>query len=228
VTAGDPVATGGRTGSGAGLFVVFEGGDGVGKSTQVDLVVAWLAEQGHDVLRTHEPGGSPMGADIRRLLLSTSEHPPSPRTEALLYAAERAEHVHAVVRPALARGAVVVSDRYLDSSVAYQGVGRELGAQRIEDLSRWATDDLRPDLVVLLDLGPEPALRRSSDPADRLEAEPLAFHESVRQAFLALARRDPGRYLVLDADRPAAQVHDDVRAAVLPLLARTAGPGEGS
>jgi len=204
-----------------GLFVVFEGGDGVGKSTQVDLLVTWLTEQGCDVVRTHEPGGSPWGPDIRRLLLSTSEHPPSPRAEALLYAAERAEHVHAVVRPALARGAVVVSDRYLDSSVAYQGVGRGLGAQRVEDLSRWATNDLRPDLVVVLDLGPEPALRRSEHPADRLESEPLAFHESVRQAFLDLADRDRDRYLVLDADRPPEHVHADVRAAVQPLLART-------
>ena len=155
--------------TGTGLFVVFEGGDGVGKSTQVQRLVAWLASQGRDVVRTHEPGGSPIGADVRRLLLSTSEHPPSPRAEALLYAAERAEHVASVVRPALQRGAVVVSDRYLDSSVAYQGVGRGLGAQRIEDLSRWATDYLRPDLTVLLDLAPDQALRRSTDPADRLE-----------------------------------------------------------
>jgi dTMP kinase len=223
VTASDPVSSSEGTGPAAGLFVVFEGGDGVGKSTQVDLLVAWLAERGYEVVRTHEPGGSPLGADIRRLLLSTSEHPPSPRAEALLYAAERAEHVHAVVRPALARGAIVVSDRYLDSSVAYQGVGRGLGAGRIEELSRWATGELSPDLTVLLDLAPEPALRRSTDPADRLESEPLAFHAMVRQAFLSLAARDPARYLVLDADRPAAQVHDDVRAGLAPLLARAQG-----
>ena len=203
-----------------GLFVVFEGGDGVGKSTQASMLADWLVEHGHDVVRTHEPGGSPIGADIRRLLLSTAEHPPAPRTEALLYAAERAEHVHTVVRPALARGAIVVSDRYLDSSVAYQGVARGLGAQRIHDLSRWATADLRPDLTVLLDLSPEPALRRSSDPADRLESEPLAFHEQVRQAFLQLAAAAPSRYLVLDADRPPEHVQADVRADVESRLDR--------
>jgi dTMP kinase len=190
----------------------------VGKSTQVGLLADWLTEQGYEVVRTHEPGGSPIGSDIRRLLLSTSQHPPSARTEALLYAAERAEHVASVVRPALERGAVVVSDRYLDSSVAYQGVGRGLGAQRIEDLSRWATGGLRPHLTVLLDLAPEHALGRSQSPADRLELEPVAFHEQVRQAFLSQARRDPQRYLVVDASRAPAEVHTDVRAAVAGLL----------
>lgn len=206
--------------TGTGLFVVFEGGDGVGKSTQVQRLVAWLASQGRDVVRTHEPGGSPIGADVRRLLLSTSEHPPSPRAEALLYAAERAEHVASVVRPALQRGAVVVSDRYLDSSVAYQGVGRGLGAQRIEDLSRWATDYLRPDLTVLLDLAPDQALRRSTDPADRLEQEPMGFHAQVRQAFLDLAARDRQHYLVLDAAADPDEVHRQVRDAVSTLLVR--------
>lgn len=201
-----------------GLFVVFEGGDGVGKSTQVDLLAEWLAEQGYEVVRTHEPGGSPIGPDVRRLLLSTTGHAPSPRTEALLYAAERAEHVATVVRPALERGAVVVSDRYLDSSVAYQGVGRGLGADHIEALSRWATADLRPHLTVLLDLAPEPARQRSVDPADRLESEPVEFHDQVRRAFLALAERDPGRYLVLDASRAPEQVHREVRRAVSRLL----------
>jgi dTMP kinase len=206
--------------TGTGLFVVFEGGDGVGKSTQVQRLVAWLASQGRDVVRTHEPGGSPIGADVRRLLLSTSEHPPSPRAEALLYAAERAEHVASVVRPALQRGAVVVSDRYLDSSVAYQGVGRGLGAQRIEDLSRWATDYLRPDLTVLLDLAPDQALRRSTDPADRLEQEPMGFHAQVRQAFLDLAARDRQHYLVLDAAADPDEVHRQVRDAVSTLRVR--------
>lgn len=202
-----------------GLFVVFEGGDGVGKSTQAALLADWLAEQGHEVVRTHEPGGSPIGPEVRRVLLSTTGHAPSARTEALLYAAERAEHVAAVVRPALDRGAVVVSDRYLDSSVAYQGVGRGLGSQRIRDLSRWATDDLVPDLTVLLDLDPEPALRRSPEDADRLESEPMAFHERTRQAFLDLAAAEPGRYLVLDASRDRDDLHAQVRGVVSDLLA---------
>lgn len=205
-----------------GVFVVLEGGDGVGKSTQADLLVAWLSEHGHDVVRTHEPGDSPIGPQVRALLLSTASHGLSARAEALLYAADRAEHVHAVVRPALQRGAVVVCDRYVDSSVAYQGVGRRLGADRIEQLSRWATDDLRPDLTVVLDLDPEPALQRSTDPADRLESEPLPFHAQVRQAFLDLAVRDPDHYVVLDAGRPAQDVHVDIRQAVLRLL-----PGRG-
>ncbi len=203
----------------AGLFLVLEGGDGAGKSTQADLLADWVHRQGRDVVRTHEPGGSPLGASVRRLLLSRAEHPPSPRTEALLYAAERAEHVAVVVRPALARGSVVVCDRYVDSSVAYQGVGRGLGADRIEAISRWATDDLRPALTVVLDVDPERALRRSDDPADRLEAEPLRFHQDVRQAFLDLAEREPARYLVVEADRPADEVHADVTAGVAPLLA---------
>lgn len=203
----------------AGLFLVLEGGDGAGKSTQADLLADWVHRQGRDVVRTHEPGGSPLGASVRRLLLSRAEHPPSPRTEALLYAAERAEHVAVVVRPALARGSVVVCDRYVDSSVAYQGVGRGLGADRIEAISRWATDDLRPALTVVLDMDPGRALRRSDDPADRLEAEPLRFHQDVRQAFLDLAEREPARYLVVEADRPADEVHADVTAGVAPLLA---------
>lgn len=214
----------GPEGLARGIFVVLEGGDGVGKSTQADRLVAWLRGLGREVVRTHEPGGSPLGPDIRRLLLSTSQHPPSARTEALLYAAERAEHVASVVRPALARGAVVVSDRYVDSSVAYQGEGRGLGADRIEDLSRWATDGLRPDLTVLLDLEPHRALRRSDDPADRLESEPVAFHELVRQAFLRLARRDPEHYLVLDAGGSRDEVHVSIREAVRVLLDGRARP----
>jgi dTMP kinase len=203
-----------------GVFVVLEGGDGVGKSTQADLLVSWLAEQGHDVVRTHEPGDSPIGRQVRALLLSTASDGLSPHAEALLYAADRAEHVHARVRPALRRGAVVVCDRYVDSSVAYQGVGRRLGVERIEQISRWATDDLRPDLTVVLDLEPEAAQRRSTVPADRLESEPLAFHAEVRQAFLDLAARDRDHYVVLDAGRPIDDVQDAIREAVRRLLHR--------
>lgn len=201
-----------------GLFLVLEGGDGAGKSTQMGMIADWLERRDLDVVRTHEPGGSPIGADVRRILLSPEGHPPSPRTEALLYAAERAEHVASVVRPALRRGAVVVCDRYIDSSVAYQGVGRGLGAQTIEQISLWATDGLVPHLTVLLDVDPQTALSRSDDPADRLESEPLDFHTRVRHAFLDLAARAPQRYTVVDASRPSADVHRDVVAAVERLL----------
>ena len=200
------------------MFLAFEGGDGAGKSTQADLLADWLSRHGHAVVRTHEPGGSPIGAQVRRLLLSVAEHPLSPRAEALLYAAERAEHVASVVAPAIRRGAVVVCDRYVDSSVAYQGVGRALGADQVEQISRWATDSLVPTLTVLLDLDPALALSRSDDPADRLESEPLDFHRRVRRAFLDLAAREPHRYVVLDAARPEREVHVDVVDAVTPLL----------
>jgi dTMP kinase len=204
----------------SGVFLAFEGGDGAGKSTQADLLADWLAGHGHTVVRTHEPGGSPIGAQVRRLLLSTAGHPLSPRAEALLYAAERAEHVASVVAPAMSRGDVVVCDRYLDSSVAYQGVGRGLGADTVEQISRWATGDLVPTLTVLLDLDPEQALSRSDDPADRLESEPLEFHHRVRRAFVDLAAREPHRYVVLDAARPTSQVHADVVEAVARVVGR--------
>jgi dTMP kinase len=204
--------------AGSGLFVVLEGGDGVGKSTQADLLVDWLRARGRDALRTHEPGASAIGPAVRALLLSRTSPLSSPWAEALLYAADRAEHVDGVVRPALARGAVVVCDRYIDSSVAYQGVSRGLGAERVAQVSAWATDGLRPDLTVLLDLDPQLATGRFTEPADRLESEPLAFHRAVRQAFLDRAALAPGRYEVLDASRPREQVHAAVVARVQLLL----------
>ena len=207
-----------------GVFLVLEGGDGAGKSTQMGLIADWLEQHDVDVVRTHEPGGSPIGADVRRILLSHEGHAPAPRTEALLYAAERAEHVASVVGPALRRGAVVVCDRYIDSSVAYQGVGRGLGAERIEQISLWATDGLVPHLTVLLDVDPRTALTRSDDPADRLESEPLDFHTRVRHAFLELAARAPHRYVVVDASRSPADVHRDVVAAVERVLGDRGAP----
>jgi dTMP kinase len=202
-----------------GLFVVLEGGDGVGKSTQADLLVAWLRSTGRDVVRTHEPGASAIGPEVRALLLERDSPLSSPWAEALLYAADRAEHVAGVVRPALARGAVVVCDRYVDSSVAYQGVSRGLGSQQVAQVSSWATGGLRPDLTVLLDLDPAVALTRSPLPADRLESLPLAFHTQVRQAFLDRAAADPEQYLVLDAADDPATVQRQIRARLEPLLA---------
>jgi dTMP kinase len=196
-----------------GVFVVFEGGDSVGKTTQVDRLCAWLANSGHDVLRTFEPGDTTVGAMIRRIVLDPATGDMSPRAEALLYAADKAQHIFAVVRPALQRGAVVVCDRYVDSMLAYQGAGRVLEPAEIEYIARWATEDLRPDLTVVLDAELGLTVNAKSQ-KDRLEAAGEVFHERTRQFFLELARRDPDRYLVLDArasrDEIAAQVADRV------------------
>lgn len=193
-----------------GLFVVFEGGEGAGKSTQLDRLAERLREQGRDVVVTREPGATGVGERIRSLVLDNAgAEAPSPRAEALLYAADRAHHVATVVRPALVRGAVVISDRYVDSSLAYQGAGRTLPVDEVSWLSSWATGGLKPDLVVLLDVDPHTGLSRvasRNQGTDRLEAESVAFHERVRYAFLDLAANDPKRYLVLDASRPADEI----------------------
>jgi dTMP kinase len=202
-----------------GLFIVFEGGEGTGKSTQVRLLAEALRRAGRDVVVTREPGATEAGARIRGLLLDGGEI--APRSEALLYAADRAHHVATVVRPALDRGAVVLSDRYVDSSLAYQGAGRTLPVQDVAWLSTWATGGLKPDLTVLLDLDPMVGLARAEsrgEGKDRLEAESLAFHERVRFAFLDLAAAESGRYLVLDAGREPAHVATMVLERVAELL----------
>ncbi|MBV1851916.1 dTMP kinase [Catellatospora sp. NEAU-YM18] len=211
-----------------GLFVVFEGGEGAGKSTQITLLAQRLRAEGRDVVVTREPGATEIGARIRKMVLETNTAPTdpaaaaplAPRAEALLYAADRAHHVTTVVRPALARGAVVISDRYVDSSLAYQGAGRTLPVDEISWLSTWATGGLRPELVVLLDVDPKVGLarvdRRGS--ADRLESESLAFHERVRYGFLDLAAKDPDRYLVLDATRAEDDLADSVASRLAKLL----------
>jgi len=181
-----------------GYFIAFEGGEGAGKSTQEGLLAQSLIERGHAVVRTREPGGTAAGEQIRHVLLSPEFEGLDPRAEALLFAASRGEHVARVIRPALEHGDVVICDRYIDSSIAYQGYGRDLGPSRVRDLSMWATGDLLPDLTVVLDVDPEVGLARFAQ-RDRLEAEPLEYHRSVRAGFLALAAAEPGRYLVLDA-----------------------------
>ena len=197
-----------------GLFIAFEGGEGAGKSTQVTRLVEALADRGVETVTTFEPGDTPVGRHLREILLGHDTGALDPRTEALLYAADRAEHVAQVVRPALERGAVCISDRYIDSSLAYQGAGRTLDPADVERISSWATGDLWPDLTVLLDIDPAVGLARFTQPADRLEAEPLAFHQRVREQFLGLSRRDADRYLVLDASRPAEVVATEIYAAV--------------
>ncbi|MGY1452302.1 dTMP kinase [Streptomyces sp. SS8] len=182
-----------------GFFIALEGGDGAGKSTQVEALAEWIRSKGHEVVVTREPGATPIGKRLRSILLDVSSAGLSHRAEALLYAADRAEHVDSVVRPALERGAVVITDRYVDSSVAYQGAGRDLSPTEVARISRWATGGLVPHLTVLLDISPETARERFTEAPDRLESESAEFHRRVRSGFLALAAADPTRYLVVDA-----------------------------
>ncbi|MDT7551295.1 MAG: dTMP kinase [Actinomycetota bacterium] len=208
----------------SGLFIALEGGEGAGKSTQAGMLVSWLEASDREVVQTREPGATVVGAQIRALLLDPANKGLSPRTEALLYAADRAQHVSAVILPALQRGAVVVTDRYVDSSLAYQGAGRDLERDDVARLSRWATGGLVPDLTLLLDVDPVLGLGRISGAPDRIEQESLAFHQRVRQGFLDLAASDPDRYLVVAASEPPEVVGARVRERVAPLLpARTAG-----
>jgi dTMP kinase len=217
--------------SGRGLFVVFEGGDGAGKSTQVGRLVDALRAEGRDTLRTREPGGTPLGEKVRDLVLDPAHGPVDARAEALLFAAARAAHVAQLIRPALTAGRTVVCDRFADSSAAYQGAGRGLGLDRVAELNAWATAGLVPDLTVLLDVpaGTGRARREARDgtAGDRLETEPDAFHDANREAFLELAGRAPERYLVLDATRPAGELAAAVRArlAGLPRFAPAAEVG---
>lgn len=204
-----------------GLWVTFEGGDGTGKTTQASLLERWLRDQGRTVLRTREPGGTEVGVLIRDIVLHHRGEV-APRAEALLYAADRAQHVATLVRPALDRGEVVIQDRYLDSSVAYQGAGRVLDADEVRELSLWATEDALPDVTVLLDLDPAAARRRldaADKPFDRLEAEKAEFHDRVRVAFLSLAAADPQRFLVLDAALPAAELAAAIQTHIAHRLA---------
>lgn len=207
-----------------GLFLSFEGGEGVGKSTQVRLLGAWLrAELGVEVVLTREPGGTTLGIELRNAVLHGEDL--DPRTEALLYATDRAHHVHSLIRPALARGAVVLTDRYLDSSVAYQGNGRDLGADEVERLSLWATENLLPDLTILLDLDPLIGLTRLTGDPDRLERAGDDFHVRTRHAFLERAAADPIRWCVIDASRGPEEIHEEIRARVAALPGLTAATG---
>lgn len=205
----------------AGLFITFEGGDGSGKSTQSALLTEWLTNGGHTVVHSREPGGTDLGVELREIILHRRGYI-APRAEALLYAADRAHNIATKVRPAIERGEIVIQDRYLDSSVAYQGAGRVLDGTEIRDISLWAAEGLLPDLTVLLDLSAENGRERiasTRDTYDRLEAEKSEFHERVRDSFLALAAAEPQRFLVLDATEPIETIAGAIQARVVALLA---------
>jgi dTMP kinase len=201
-----------------GVFIAFEGGEGAGKTTQARLAAIWLRDHGYDVVSTQEPGATKIGMRLRAMLLDRESTGLSARAETLLYAADRADHVANVVRPALERGAIVVSDRYVDSSLAYQGFGREQNVSAIARVNAWAIGGLLPDLTVLLELPPEQGLGRLASPADRIESEPREFHERVREGFRALAEADPDRYLIVDASRPQAEITREIQYRIREIL----------
>ena len=209
----------------AGLFISFEGGDGCVKTTQARLLGAWLAgELGVDLCLTREPGGTALGQEIRNLVLHGQDM--GPRAEALLYAADRAHHVATVVRPALERGELVVTDRFIDSSVAYQGMGRALTAQSVRDLSLWATEGLVPHLTVLIDIDPKVGASRFTDAPDRLERAGDEFHRRTRQAYLDMAAESPQRWVTVDGHGTIEQISELVRAAVVEALVARLGRTE--
>lgn len=200
----------------AGLFISMEGGDGSGKSTQARALQAWLEGLDYEVVMTREPGGTELGKHIRELLLHGADV--APRAEALLFAADRAHHVATKIRPALDRGAVVITDRYLDSSVAYQGASRNLGAEEIRELSLWAVDGLLPDVTLLVDVPAEIGAKRVGKNQDRLESAGLAFHQQVRDGFLALAAAEPERYIVVDGTASIEEITAQLKAVIEPRL----------
>ena len=203
-----------------GIFIAFEGGEGSGKSTQTELLKKYLESIGESVVLTREPGGTDLGLKIRKILLDNETGHISPRGEALLYAADRAHHVYSTIKPALDKGSVVITDRYIDSSIAYQGAGRILAPAEVARISRWATESLTPTLTFILDVPADIGIKRAGSNLDRLESEPLAFHERVRNEFLNLANVDPERYAVIDATQSIEAIHEQIkeRVCVLPLL----------
>ncbi|MDA8863087.1 dTMP kinase [Pontimonas sp.] len=203
-----------------GLFITFEGGDGSGKTTQINLLATWLEAQSQTVVLTREPGGTDLGVELRNIVLHRKGFI-APRAEALLYAADRSHHIHSLVRPALERGEVVVQDRYLDSSVAYQGAGRVLDPEEVRELSLWATERLMPHLTVLLDVPASVAKARQAQTEreyDRLEAEAEDFHTRVRESYLSLAAAEPERFLVVNGELPIEEIHQSIITKVSDLL----------
>jgi dTMP kinase len=212
-----------------GIFIAFEGGEGTGKSTQSRLLKEWLEQEGETVVLSREPGGTDLGKGLRKILLGHETGDISPRAEALLYAADRAHHVYSVITPALDRGDVVITDRYFDSSIAYQGAGRVLSPSEVARISRWATESLFPTLTIVIDQPAEVGLARLQS-LDRLEVEPLDFHERVRQEFLQIASEDPERYLIVNGTQTIDEIHEEIikRVAQIPTLIRNTKPDIGN
>lgn len=200
-----------------GYFIAFEGGEGVGKSTQEALLADYLTQIGKTVIRTREPGGTSAAEQIRDTVLSREHEGMNPASEALLFAAARGDHVSRVIRPAIARGDVIICDRFIDSSIAYQGYARALGPDRVRDLSMWATGGLLPNLTIVLTLDPEVSMKRVINP-DRMEAEPMQYHRDVAAAFIEISLLDPGRYLVVDATGTKEEIAEVIRQRVMQEL----------
>jgi len=201
----------------SGFFIAFEGGEGSGKSTQTKLLASWLESRGHTVLTTRQPGGTEVGATLRSILLDPATGDLAPRTEALIYLADKAEHAHKVLRPALASGHVVVTDRYIESMLAYQGAGRDLSPNELGPIAQWATNELNPDLTIVLDIDPVVGLERAGEP-DRIEAEPIEFHQRVRHFFLDTAV-DSAAHVVISAAQTPESIHAQIIEIVTERLA---------
>ena len=206
-----------------GLFVTFEGSDGCGKSTQAKLAAKWLTESGYDVVSTREPGGCPISERIREIILDVKSVGMTDECEALLYAAARAQHVKTVIEPAVRRGAIVICDRFVDSSVAYQGAGRGLGAQFIRRVNEPAVQGRMPDLTLMYDLPPMKAMQRrlAATEPDRMELEKQAFVEKVYEGYMTIAKEEPGRVVLIDGDRSVEEIETDTRRELLRRIAAT-------
>lgn len=207
------------TSSTSGMFISFDGGEGSGKSTQIKKLHLWLEEKlGKEVICTREPGGTQLGDEIRSLLIDPKFKNYSPKAEALLYAASRAQHVHELIAPCLKRGTWVISDRFIDASLAYQGVGRNLGVHPIAKLNHWATDDLLPDLSVILDIDPKIGISRAKTrqggQLDRLEQEKIEFHQKIRHYYKSRAEKDPEHYLLINAELDENEIHELIKKKV--------------
>jgi len=205
------------------VFITLEGPDGGGKTTQASLLAEFLRQRGCDVVATREPGGTAIGDQVRAILSSLDNTAMHPRTEILLFQASRAQHVEQIIRPHLAKGGIVVCDRYADSTLAYQGYGHQVDLERLRLIVDFATGGLKPDLTLLLDIDVEEGLRRRTNSGEwnRLDAYALAFHRRVRQGYFELARQEPGRWVTVDAGRPEELVQEELRRVVLQRLEMT-------